>query len=55
MVEKLSTLDEWTTESTENRIQSIIPQDFDEGKEVHLITDQSFCLAYRGHHAETGC
>jgi hypothetical protein len=36
------TLDEWTTESTENRIQSIIPQDFDEGKGVHLITDQSF-------------
>jgi len=34
-----SVLDEWATDGTKKRIQSIIPQDFDEGKE---ITNQTF-------------
>jgi len=37
-----SALDDWATESTEERIQSIVPQDFDKGKGVHLITNQTF-------------
>jgi len=37
-----SVLDEWATDGTEKRIQTIIPQDFDEGEGVDLITNQTF-------------
>jgi len=37
-----SALDGWTIESTEKQIPSIIPQDFNDGKGVHRITNQTF-------------
>ena len=34
--------DGWATESKENLIQSIVPQDFDEDKGIHVIPDRTF-------------
>jgi len=39
--EETSVLDEWATDGTKKRIQSIIPQDFDESKGVDPITNQT--------------